>query len=72
MTCIARLPVEEGSVRIATGCRDRSILVWHLDALNRLKSVFSIQLNNTVPKGLSFVDGAARDLQIFGLFDGLM
>jgi hypothetical protein len=58
------------SIRIALGTRDRVVQVHRLDR-GQLLTVFSIQLNGTVPGDIAFVDNT-RDLHVFGTYDGLM
>jgi hypothetical protein len=58
------------AVRLAIGTRDRLVQVWDLDSKGKMQSVFSVQLNVTVPKAVAFAENRARDIYIFGLYDG--
>ena len=57
----------EEVVRLAVATRDRIVQVWRLDLEGQLHSVFSVQLNTTVPKGIALVE---KDIYVFGLYDG--
>jgi len=59
-------------VRIALGTRDRAISVFKIDSRGELSTVFCIQLETTVPIAVAFVDNSARDVLVFGLYDGRM
>lgn len=69
--CIAQ-NMDDKSVRIATGTRDRNVHVWKWGLNRELQVVFSVQLDATVPKAIGFIDNAAQDLHVFGFFDGIM
>lgn len=56
--------------RVAIGMRDRIVQVYRLDSAGLLHPIFSVQLDKSVPVALSFCDNAARDVMVFGLFDG--
>jgi hypothetical protein len=66
--CIAP---EEATARIAIGTRDRIVQVWNYNLKSGLQSVFSVQLDASIPKAVEFVDNTARDVYVFGLYDGL-
>ena len=51
-------------VRLAVATRDRIVQVWRLDLEGRLHSMFSVQLDATVPKGIALVE---KDIYVFGL-----
>ena len=68
MTCdISR----DATIRIATRTRDRYVQVWKYDSKG-LQAVFSVELNIMVPKAIGFTDNAAKDIYVFGLFNGQM
>ncbi|KAG2342973.1 WD40 repeat-like protein [Suillus weaverae] len=56
------------NMRIAVGMRDKIVQVLILNANSQLQSVFSVRLDNTVPKSVVFADN--RDIYVFGLYDG--
>ncbi|KAF8574433.1 hypothetical protein K439DRAFT_1624328 [Ramaria rubella] len=68
--------------RIAIATRDSMVQVWKVDATGTLHSVFSVQLNGTVPRAVGFADAfnkdtpnkefLNKDILVFGLFDGNM
>jgi L-cysteine desulfidase len=58
--------------RIALGTRDRVVEVFKIDAKGELNVVFCVQLDTTVPIAITFVDNTARDVLVFGLYDGKM
>jgi hypothetical protein len=60
----------EDAVRLAIGSRDRLVQVWKLDHKGQLHSVFSVQLDMTVPKGVAFAENTDKDIYVFGLYDG--
>ncbi|KAG1892293.1 hypothetical protein F4604DRAFT_1672345 [Suillus subluteus] len=57
-----------GNIRIAVGTRDKMVQVLMLNTSVQLQSVFTVQLENTVPKSVAFADN--RTIYIFGLYDG--
>ena len=62
------------ATRIATGTRDKCVQVWLFDSSSRtLQSVHSKAYGDDksiVPKALAFADNEAKDLYVFGLYDG--
>ena len=56
--------------RLVVGTRDRAIGVFQIDLKGELIVVFCVQMEATVPIGLAFVDNTARDILVFGLYDG--
>lgn len=54
------------------GTRDGVVEVFKIDAKGELNVVFCIQLESTVPISVSFIDNTARDVLVFGLYDGKM
>jgi WD40 repeat protein len=72
ITCLAWDASSETAIRIATGTRDRLVQVWTFESRVRLHSVFSIQLDVTVPQALGFDDNKARDVFVFGRVDGYL
>jgi hypothetical protein len=57
---------------IALGTQDRVIEVFKIDVKWELNVVFCVQLDTTVPIAITFVDNMARDVLVFGLYDGKM
>ncbi|KAG2746126.1 hypothetical protein P692DRAFT_201807355 [Suillus brevipes Sb2] len=51
-----------------SGTRDKMVQVLMLNTSAQLQSVFAVQLENTVPKSVAFVDN--RTIYVFGLYDG--
>ena len=72
ITCIDCDFSVEDTVRLVIGTRDRLVQVWELDPEEKMKSIFSVQLNVTVPKAVAFADNRAKDVYVFGLYDGNM
>lgn len=62
----------ETAVRLAVGTRDRLVQVWTVDSSFGITIVFNIELKTTVPKSITLVDNAARDVLVYGIFDGKM
>jgi hypothetical protein len=62
---------EQTTDRIAIGTRDRVVQVWVYNIKDGLQSVFSIQLDTTIPRAVDFVDNTAKDVYVFGLYNGL-
>jgi hypothetical protein len=58
--------------RVAVGTRCHLIHLFALDANTQLQSIFSVDLVKTVPVALGFADNNAKDIIVFGLFDGQM
>ena len=44
--------------------------MFSLDSKHDIVPVFVVQLDITVPAAISFVDRAAKDIRVFGVFDG--
>ena len=59
-------------LRIAVGTRDKAVEVFKLDSKGELIAVFCVRLETTVPIAVAFVDNTARDILVFGLYDGKM
>ena len=59
----------DDTVWLATGTQDRLVQVWTLDRNGQLHSVFSVQLDVTVPRGVAFVENMEKDIYVFGLYD---
>ncbi|KAF8587673.1 hypothetical protein K439DRAFT_1614109 [Ramaria rubella] len=82
LTCITYNPVCDARPRIAIATCDSMVQVWKVDAREQLHSVFSVQLNRTVPRAVGFADAfnkdapnkefLNKDILVFGLFDGNM
>lgn len=58
------------SPKLVVGARDGLVQVWTLDAVAGLQFNFSVQLENVIPKALTFLDNAAMDILVFCLHDG--
>jgi hypothetical protein len=58
----------EGNTRITVGTRDKIIQVLVLNPNSQLQAVFSVRLDNTVPKSVAFADNGC--VYVFGLYDG--
>lgn len=58
----------EASARIAVGTRDKIVQVLILNPNSQLQAVFSVRLDNTVPKSVAFAND--RGVYAFGLYDG--
>jgi hypothetical protein len=72
ITCIDCDFSIEDTVRLAIGTRDMLVQVWELDPEEKMRSVFSVRLDVTVPKAVAFADNRAKDVYVFGLYDGNM
>src|ERR1700692_146707 len=69
ITCISwDLASPEASARIAVGTRDKIGRVLVLNPNSQLQAVFSVRLDNAVPKSVAFADD--RGVYAFGLYDG--
>ncbi|KAG1885138.1 hypothetical protein F4604DRAFT_1573992 [Suillus subluteus] len=58
----------EVNTRIAVGTRDKIVQVLTLNTNSQLQAVFSVRLDNTVPKSVAFADNGY--VYVFGLYDG--
>jgi len=56
--------------RLVIGTRDRIVQVWELDSKGKMQSMFSVQLDVTVPKAVAFTNNPTNDIYVFGLYDG--
>lgn len=63
---------QDGTIRLAVGTRDRLVQVWTVDSSYQMNSVFCVELKTTVPKSVFLIDNSARDVRVFGLYDGKM
>ena len=61
---------ERDPIRLAIGTRDRVVQVWTFDTRRQILPMFSVQLDITVPGAICFIDNTAKDVQVFGVFDG--
>ena len=58
-------------VRIALGARDMTLQVWTFDVQQGEAAVaFSINLEKTIPKAISFAKNRTKDIYVFGLYNG--
>ncbi|KAG1880913.1 hypothetical protein F4604DRAFT_1578642 [Suillus subluteus] len=58
----------EANTRIAVGTRDKIVQVLVLNPNSQLQAVFSVRLDNTVPKSIAFSDNGC--VYVFGLYNG--
>ncbi|KAF8579428.1 hypothetical protein K439DRAFT_1620548 [Ramaria rubella] len=82
LTCITHDPVCDVRPRIAIATHNSMVQVWKVNARGTLHSVFSVQLNGTVPRAVGFADAfnkdapnkefMNKDVLVFGLFKGNM
>jgi hypothetical protein len=72
ITCVCWKVTEESTLQLASGTRDRCIQLWTFNG-KELRSIFSIQLQVTVPKNIAFVDNETTNdyLYVFGTYNGL-
>ncbi|KAG1728489.1 uncharacterized protein EDB91DRAFT_1253420 [Suillus paluster] len=69
ITCMVwDLTSSETTTRIAVGTRDKIVQVLILNTNSQLQAVFSVQLDNTVPKSVAFADNGC--VYVFRLYDG--
>ncbi|KAG1908930.1 uncharacterized protein F5891DRAFT_898208, partial [Suillus fuscotomentosus] len=69
ITCMSWDPTSsDAGARIAIGTRDRIVQVLVLNTNSQLQAVFSVRLDNTVPKSVAFADD--RGVYVFGLYNG--
>jgi hypothetical protein len=59
-------------VQLGIGMRVRIVQVWELDSKGKMQSVFSVQLNVSVPKAVAFTNNQVNDIYVLGLYDGNM
>ncbi|KAG2118568.1 hypothetical protein BD769DRAFT_1390626 [Suillus cothurnatus] len=57
----------EANMQIAVGTRDKIVQVLVLSTNSQLQAVFSVRLDNTVPKSVAFADNGC--VYVFGLYD---
>jgi hypothetical protein len=71
ITCLNTSVSEDGlSIRVAIGTRDKAVQVWTLDHTRQITCILSMQLESTTPVSIEIVKNVARDIRIFGLYDG--
>ncbi|KAG1850427.1 hypothetical protein F4604DRAFT_1542803, partial [Suillus subluteus] len=69
ITCMVwDLTSSEANMWIAVGTRDKIVQVLILNTNLQLQAVFSVRLDNTVPKSVTFADNGC--VYVFGLYDG--
>jgi len=69
ITCMAwDLTSSEANMRIAVGTRDKIVQVLTLNTNSQLQAVFSVRLDNTMPKSVAF--GDKECVYVFRLYDG--
>lgn len=66
-----------GTFRVSLGFRDQIVQVWTLDASSNLNSLFSIRLDDTIPKAIAFYGPSdekfePRKVLVLGYVDGKM
>ena len=69
---IASYEADDASFRIALATFDSRIQVWSINSWFQQKTVFSIQLNMTIPRALTFAPDVSQNVLLFGLDDGHM
>ena len=69
ITCIANDPFSESEIRVIVGTRGMLVQVWQVDARAKMRTVFSVQLDKTVPKAVAFAKNS-EDVHVFGLYNG--
>lgn len=70
ITCLSANVSHDALVRIAVGTRDKIVQVLVFDIQDRVKSVFCVRLDTTVPIAVGFTDKTGKDVLVFGLFNG--
>ncbi|KAG1761662.1 hypothetical protein EDD22DRAFT_732608, partial [Suillus occidentalis] len=69
ITCLSCHSISsEGDIWIAVGTKDKMVQILILNMSSQLQSIFTVQLENTVPKSVTFADNKA--IYVFGLYDG--
>jgi hypothetical protein len=68
ITCMAEDPFND-TIRMVIGTRDRLVQVWSIDSNAQMRTVFSVQLDKTVPKAVAFTEHSGN-VHVFGLYDG--
>lgn len=71
ITCID-VETSPTSMRVVVGTKDRVVLVWQIDDQNNAKNIFSVQLSTTFPSSVAFLGNNAKDVIVFGMYDGEM
>ena len=69
---IALYEANDTSFCIVLATFDSQIQVWSIDSRFQQKTVFSIQLDTTIPRALTFAPDASQNVLVFGLVDGHM
>jgi hypothetical protein len=72
IVCVTSDRDRAAQIRVAVGTRCRIVHVFILGANAKLQSVFSVDLETTVPIALGFAGNNTNDLIVFGMFDGKM
>ncbi|EGO02560.1 hypothetical protein SERLA73DRAFT_150257 [Serpula lacrymans var. lacrymans S7.3] len=68
VTCLVTKSMDEEGIRIVVRTRQRTIqLTWQNEDI---KSIFSIELDVTIPICANFANSQRKDLQVFGLYNG--
>jgi hypothetical protein len=70
--CIASDRDRTQLTRVAIGTRCKLLHVCTLGTNADLEPAFSVDLVKTVPVALGFADNNAKDIIVFGMFDGLV
>ncbi|KAG2100709.1 uncharacterized protein F5147DRAFT_525694, partial [Suillus discolor] len=69
ITCMVWDSTSSGAnTQIAVGTRDKIVQVLILNTNSQLQSIFSVRLDNIVPKSVAFADNGS--VYVFGLYDG--
>ena len=69
---IALYEVDNTSFCIVLATFDSQIQLWCIDSWFQQKTVFSIQLDTTIPQALMFAPDVSQNILLFGLDDGHM
>lgn len=70
--CIASDEAEDAGYRIALASYDCRVQVWVVDSSFEQRTVFSIQLDSTIPRALIFAPDSTHNVLVFSLRDGYM
>jgi hypothetical protein len=68
VTCIAKNPFSESDIQLVVGTQDKLVQVWNVDMRRQMCTIFSVQLNKTVPKGVTFSE-RSEDVHVFGMYN---
>jgi hypothetical protein len=72
LVCLTLKKTSSSSTRLAVGTREGNVQVFLIRSLDAPEHLFSVNIDNVIPKELSFVAGKRNDIYVFGLFDGIV